>query len=76
MTTTHPAYRAHPTFGLMAWNDAEGQYRRMNQKDGYPSPDEFAEIQAEADRLNAGIKSPPMTEEEEALEEWLTRIPA
>lgn len=59
--TTHPPFRAHPTFGLMAWNEGESQYRRVNQKDGYPSPDEFAEIQAEAARLNAGIKCPAMT---------------
>ena len=46
-------YAAHPVFGLLCWSEAESQYRRVNQKDGYPSPDKFAEIQAEADRLNA-----------------------
>lgn len=70
-------YCAHPVFGLLCWSEAAAQYRRVNPKGGYPSADEFAEIQAEADRLNTGIKCPAMTEEEEAaFDEWLTRIPA
>jgi len=53
MPAERPLYKAHWLFGLLCWSDAEAQYRRVNQKDGYPSPDKFAEIQAEADRLNA-----------------------
>lgn len=55
----------------MVWHPESGQYIRVN-KDYSTQP--LEETQSEADRLNAGIKSPPMTEDEEAaFDEWLTR---
>lgn len=68
-------YCAHPVFGLCRYVQGRG-FVRVDPKH-YAVSDDYEQNKAEAARLNAGIKNPAMTEEEdEALEEWLTRIPA